>query len=117
MENPSPPISSPPPPPPPPLRTDGAMEEMRIAVEEGEFHQQLPTSSRLHSFNDSLRSIPKKRAVVYGVCALFFTTVVIVINLFVDFLENLIRNESWWDYMSRETPCDFMLRPINSSRN
>ena len=91
------------------------MEEEAGAV--GGFHQQLPRS-RLHSFNDSLRSIPKKRAVVYGVCALFFTTVVIVLNLFVDFLENLIRNESWWDYMSRKTPCDFIstARPINSSQ-
>ena len=67
------------------------------------------TRRRRHSltsyFNDSLDEFPRRRAVLYGICALFFTTVVILVNVVISFLEKLITNEAWWSYLEDTIKC------------
>jgi hypothetical protein len=58
-----------------------------------------------HVRSSSLDSIPRRRVVIYGMCALFFTTVVILFNALISFLEKLITNEAWWSYLEDTIKC------------
>ena len=93
VEDPLPDYPFPPPPPPPPYRRT--------------------------SFTDRL---PKKRVVIYGICALFLTTFIVALNLTVNFFDKLSRNESLWHYLTDknacEEPCDvvsLLMRRINQT--
>ena len=72
--------------------------------------QRFTFPARFRSFSSlqdtSEQESPKRRVVLYGICVLILTTVVVLVNAVISFLEKLIMNEAWWSYLNDVIKCE-----------